>query len=60
MSCKYQVCTNCVMDTSDPKITFDKSGVCDFCNNYYKNVKPNWNPNGKGIAKIQPLIEKIK
>ena len=38
---KYQICKNCVMDTSDPKITFDKNGVCDFCNNYYKNVEPN-------------------
>ena len=32
---KYQICNNCVMDTSDPKITFDLNGVCDFCNNYY-------------------------
>jgi N-acetyl sugar amidotransferase len=57
---KYQICNNCVMDTSDPKITFDINGVCDFCNNYYKNVEPNWNPNGKGVKEIQPLIDKIK
>ena len=29
---KYQICTNCVMDTTDSKITFDSNGVCDHCN----------------------------
>jgi N-acetyl sugar amidotransferase len=27
----YQVCTRCVMDTSDPDITFDANGVCSHC-----------------------------
>ena len=57
---KYQICNNCIMDTSDPKITFDVNGVCDFCNNYHKNIEPNWNPNGKGVSEIKPLIDKIK
>ena len=30
----YQVCTNCVMDTTDSKITFDEKGVCDHCHNF--------------------------
>ena len=25
---QYQICTNCVMDTTDSKITFDNKGVC--------------------------------
>ena len=25
----YQICKNCVMDTTDSKITFDEKGVCD-------------------------------
>ena len=28
---EYRVCTRCVMDTSDPEITFDQSGVCNHC-----------------------------
>ena len=28
---EYRICTNCVMDTSDSKITFDENGVCDHC-----------------------------
>lgn len=27
----YEVCTRCVMDTSDPKIVFDEDGVCNHC-----------------------------
>jgi N-acetyl sugar amidotransferase len=48
------------MDTSDPNITFDERGWCDYCRNYYKNVLPNWHPNEKGEKMIMPLIEKIK
>jgi len=27
----YQICTRCVMDTSDPDIVFDASGQCNHC-----------------------------
>lgn len=26
---EYEICTNCIMDTTDPHITFDAKGVCD-------------------------------
>jgi N-acetyl sugar amidotransferase len=57
---EYQICTNCIMDTSDSKITFDERGWCDYCQNYYEHILPNWHPNGKGEALIRPLIDKIK
>lgn len=29
---KYQICTNCIMDTShSPEISFDENGMCSFC-----------------------------
>lgn len=56
----YQICTNCIMDTSDPNITFDERGWCDYCNNYYKNILPSWHPNEQGMRELQPLIDKIK
>ena len=37
MEREYQVCTNCVMDTTDQKITFDENGICDHCNTFYDN-----------------------
>lgn len=56
----YQVCNNCVMDTSDSKIVFDKNGVCDHCNTYYSDIEPNWNPNDKGWAEITKIAADIK
>lgn len=56
---EYQVCTNCVMDTSDSKIVFDEKGMCDHCHNFYENIKPNWNPLGDP-EKLNKLLDKIK
>jgi len=56
----YQICENCIMDTSDSKITFDEQGWCDYCNNFHKNILPNWHPDNAGVKMIMPLIEKIK
>lgn len=56
----YQICTNCIMDTSDSKIVFDERGWCDYCVNFHRNLKPNWHPNDEGKRLITPLIEKIK
>jgi N-acetyl sugar amidotransferase len=56
----YQVCSNCVMDTSDSKIQFDENGICDHCNTFYSNIKPFWNTNQKGNKKLLDLIQKIK
>ena len=30
----YSVCRQCIMDTSDPDIVFDASGVCNHCRRY--------------------------
>ena len=34
MQMNYQICKNCVMDTSDPEIKFDENGVCNYCKTY--------------------------
>ena len=56
----YQICSNCIMDTTDSTLTFDERGWCDYCRNFYKNILPNWHPNEEGVRSITPLIEKIK
>lgn len=35
----YQICTRCVMDTSDPEITFDDAGLCSHCQRYDSMVR---------------------
>ena len=49
----YQICIKCVMDTSDSRISFDESGVCDHCNDFEINVKPNWYPNDEGKKRLE-------
>lgn len=57
---EYQVCTNCVMDTTDSKIEFDSNGVCDHCNTFYNNVLPNWHTDEKGKQELDEIVKKIK
>jgi len=48
------------MDTTDSKIIFDEQGVCDHCNDFYKNVLPNWYTDERGRAELESIVEKIK
>jgi N-acetyl sugar amidotransferase len=48
------------MDTTDSRITFDESGMCDHCRNFYKNTLPNWHPNEDGRKALDATVEKIK
>jgi len=57
---KAQVCSNCVMDTTDTLIHFDEKGVCDHCNDFYKNTLPNWHTDERGQKELELLIDKIK
>lgn len=56
----YQICTNCVMDTSDSRITFNENGVCDHCADFLENVLPNWHTDEKGRSELARIFEKIK
>lgn len=55
-----QICTNCVMDTTDSAIVFDDSGVCDHCNTFYSKVLPNWNTGAAGQAELEGMVERIQ
>jgi hypothetical protein len=56
----YQVCSNCVMDTTDSAITFDEHGVCDHCRDFEENVKPNWHTDGRGRAHLAAIIDQVR
>src|SRR6266851_2965614 len=56
----YRICANCIMDTSDSNITFDSRGWCDYCNNFYKNILPNWHTDERGEKEILRQVERIK
>ena len=57
---KYQICNNCVMDTSDYLINFDYNGICDHCITFKKHTLSNWlkgNAAEKALAKYVSLIK---
>lgn len=56
----YQICSQCVMDTTDSGISFDSHGVCDHCRGFETSVLPNWHPNEKGKAIFRAQVEEIK
>lgn len=56
----YQICTNCIMDTSDPNISFDADGVCDYCTNYRTMIAPNWHTDERGARELAEISAKIR
>lgn len=48
------------MDSSDPRIVFNKDGVCDYCLNFDKVIRPSWNPEIGDPAALTALSERIK
>lgn len=56
----YQICTQCVMDTTDSHIVFDSEGVCDHCRNFEKNIKPYWKASENRYDELEAMAEKIR
>jgi putative aminotransferase len=57
---KMTTCSNCIMDTSDPKITFDQDGVCDYCVNFSVEIKPNWESLLKDERALMSIRDQVK
>lgn len=55
----YKICSNCVMDTSSPDITFDKNDVCNYCFTYQSKIKDSFDKQDKNFQ-LQKIIKKIK
>lgn len=57
---KYQCCTRCVMDTTDPEITFDEQGVCNHCREFDARARREWFPNEEGRRRWEAIAQQIK
>jgi len=57
-----RVCTHCIMDTTDPDITFDASGVCSYCTQFESDydLKRNWFPNAEGKKRLSQFAREIQ
>jgi N-acetyl sugar amidotransferase len=56
----FQVCKRCVMDTTDPHIQFDKSGICSHCLKFDRDIKPSWPNQVEGEKKLEKIISRVK
>lgn len=54
-----KICTRCIMDTSDPTISFYEDGVCNYCKNFDNNISAFWKP-GTYANEVYELAERIK
>jgi aminotransferase len=57
---KYQICTCCVMDITDPEIIFDQKGVCNHCRHFHEVTSKHWFPNNDGKVKLDTIFNKMK
>lgn len=57
---EYQICTRCIMDTSDPDITFDENGVCNHCHDYDWMVEHYGYKGAESDKQLKALVTKIK
>lgn len=60
MEKEYQVCSHCVMDTSDKNLVFDKNGVCNRCNEYESRIIKEWNYGRGHEVELEKILDKIK
>lgn len=57
---KHIMCSRCIMDTSDPNITFDDEGVCDYCHNFNTHIAPSWRAGEGDPAALAQMAELIR
>lgn len=56
----YQICTQTIMDTSDPNIVFNDKGESDYYTNYIDTIVPNWHTDERGYQELMREAERIK
>lgn len=56
----YQICTRCIMDTSNPNILFDDDGRCDYCVNFDTVLKPKWDADTADRSRLMAMADEIK
>lgn len=56
----YRVCSQCIMDTSDPEITFDNHGICNHCHSYDAMVRSHVHAGMQGEQRLNETLDVIR
>jgi len=54
------VCTRCIMDTTDPDISFDAAGVCNHCHRYEEVARQRIIPPAQRQERLAQLVAEVK
>ena len=57
---KQQICSRCVMDTTDHEIIFNSNGVCNHCTDFDAITSKSWFPNQDGEKRLQNILTTVK
>lgn len=55
-----KICSRCVMDTSDPDISFNSEGICNHCIEFDTVTRKHWFPDDEGRRRLAAIVEDIK
>ena len=56
----YRICVRCVMDTSDPAITFDAEGNCCYCTDFFARKAQNIRRGPEAERELQAMVRTIQ
>ena len=56
----YQMCTRCVMDTTDPNIKFDENGICNHCTSFLSKKDRILLPEKERKARLDQFVSECK
>ncbi len=56
----YKICSRCVMDTSDPEISFDDNGHCNHCRWAEEHLRSGWYRGTRGLEKLSAVAAEIR
>lgn len=57
---EFRTCVRCIMDSTDPEITFDESGVCSHCWYFDNQLSYYWHPDEKGAGMLEDMISEMR
>jgi len=55
-----QICSRCIMDTSDPDIVFDEEGICNHCQSYFRLIEGHTYRGEDGRRRLEEIVQEIK
>ncbi len=56
----YQICSQTVIDTSDPEVVFDVTGACNHYTDFHLNILPRWQHGNDPKGLLESKISAIK